>query len=135
MGILSIYALIGIVHAQMKLEITPSDNKYASMSIDCEDQAKCDKKLLKWIDKQRFFSGEWLADSTDTIVSKAETDLEGNESTKHFKPSNFSVNLVDISAEITEQEAKRLAKQVLKDKLNIKKKDLTLKEINELLRD
>ena len=90
-------------HAQLKLEITPSDSKYAKMSIDCEDQSKCDEKLIKWIDKQKFFKGEWSDNQADSIVSKVESDLSGNSVTKYFKPSNFSVNLVDMSVEIAEQ--------------------------------
>jgi hypothetical protein len=101
------------VHAQFKLEITPSDSKYAKMGIECKDQSKCDKKLVKWIDKQRFFKGDWSENQADSIVSKTESDLEGNSVTKYFKPSNFSVNLVDI----TEQLADAALDKAIADKL------------------
>lgn len=101
--LLTFFTLANIATAQLKLEITPSDNKYAKMSIDCEDQSKCDEKLIKWIDKQKFFKGEWSDNQADSIVSKIESDLSGESITKYFKPSNFSVNLVDKSAEIAEQ--------------------------------
>jgi hypothetical protein len=101
------------VHAQFKLEITPSDNKYASMSIDCQDQARCDEKLIKWIDKQKVYKGDWSENQADSIVSKTESDLEGNSVTKYFKPSNFSVNLVDI----TEQLADAALDKAIADKL------------------
>jgi hypothetical protein len=83
------------------------------MSIDCQDQAKCDEKLVKWIDKQKFFKGEWSDNQTDSIVSRTESDLEGNSVTKYFKPSNFSVNLVDI----TEQLADAALDKAIADKL------------------
>lgn len=92
-----------IAHAKFKLEITPTDSKYAKMQIDCADQTECDSKLLTWIQKQEFFKGEWKSDAIGSIVSKTETDMENNESTLYFHPTNFSVNLVDTSAEEAER--------------------------------
>lgn len=120
--------------AQMKLEITPSDSKYAKMQIDCLDQVECDDKLLKWIEKQKFFKGEWKEDPVGGIVSKVELDENNTEKTYYFHPVNYSITQTDISAELAEQESKKLAKKNLKDKLN-SGSDLTLKEINDLLRD
>ena len=120
--------------AQMKLEINPSDSKYAKMQIDCDDQADCDSKLLKWIEKQKFFNGDWNKDPIGSIVSKTEVDLEGNEKTYYFHPLNFSVNQVDISQGLADREAKKLAKKNLRDKIN-SGQDLSLKEINDLLRN
>lgn len=122
------------LYAQMKLEITPSDNKYAKMHINCKDQSECDSKLIKWIDKQKFFKGEWNENQENSIASRVEVGIDQVEKTYYFHPLNFSVNLTDISAEISEREAKKLAKKNLKDKLN-SGNDLTLKEINDLLRD
>ena len=126
---------INCTYAQFKLEITPSDSKYAKMQIDCEDQADCDKKLLKWIEKQQFFKGVWSDEQVGSLISKQELDLEGQETTVYFQPSNFSATINYITQELADKEAKKLAKQALRDKLNKEKKDLTLKEINELLRD
>ena len=103
-----------IAHAQMKLEITPSDSKYAKMQIDCNDQADCDDKLLKWIVNQKFFKGEWKLDAIGSIVSKQEIDLEENEVTKYFHPSNFSIEQKDISAELAEQ----ALEQAIQKKIN-----------------
>lgn len=127
-----IYSLSGI--AQMKLEISPSDSKYAKMSIDCEDQAKCDDKLVKWIKRQKFFKGVFNDISEGSIASKEETTLGGVAKTVYFHADNFSIAIDDMTRDISDKKAKRLAKKNLKDKLN-NKKDLTLKEINELLRD
>ena len=103
-----------IAHAQMKLEITPSDSKYAKMQVDCDDQADCDDKLLKWIENQKFFKGEWKLDAIGSIVSKQEIDLEENEVTKYFHPSNFSIEQKDISAELAEQ----ALQQAIQKKIN-----------------
>lgn len=103
-----------IAHAQMKLEITPSDSKYAKMQVDCDDQADCDDKLLKWIENQKFFKGEWKLDAIGSIVSKQEIDLEENEVTKYFHPSNFSIEQKDISAELAEQ----ALEQAIQKKIN-----------------
>ena len=103
-----------IAHAQMKLEITPRDSKYAKMQVDCDDQADCDDKLLKWIENQKFFKGEWKLDAIGSIVSKQEIDLEENEVTKYFHPSNFSIEQKDISAELAEQ----ALQQAIQKKIN-----------------
>ena len=104
-----IYSLSGI--AQMKLEITPSDSKYAKMSIDCEDQSKCDEKLVKWIDKQKFFKGKWKDKKKDSIASRVEESELGANVTRYFHPSNFTVQLVDMTAVIADKEAKKAAKK------------------------
>ncbi len=91
------------VYATLQLQIVPNDSKYAQMQLNGGTQEELDTKLLKWIDKQKFFKGEWQSEQDDTIVSKIETDIEGNESTKYFKPINFSVNLVDTTEQLAEQ--------------------------------
>lgn len=96
-----------IAHAQMKLEITPSDSKYAKMQVDCDDQADCDDKLLKWIEKQKFFKGEWKEDAIGSIVTKVTQNMDNENITLHFHPSNFSVQLEDISAELAAEKAKK----------------------------
>ena len=94
--------------AQMKLEINPSDSKYAKMQIDCDDQADCDSKLLKWIKKQKFFKGEWKLDPVGGIVSKQELDFESGTPIDHyFHPENFSITLKDITAELATEKAKK----------------------------
>lgn len=98
-----------VAHAQLKLEITPSDSKYAKMQIDCEDQTDCDAKLLKWIEKQKFFKGEWKLDAIGGIVSKVDIDLETNsELIYYFHPANFSIIQEDISQELADKEAKKI---------------------------
>lgn len=95
-------------HAQMKLEIVPNDSKYAKMQIDCDDQADCDSKLLKWIEKQKFFKGEWKLDPVGGIVSKQELDFESGTPIDHyFHPENFSITLKDITAELATEKAKK----------------------------
>lgn len=121
---------INCTFAAFKLEINPNDQKYAKMQIDCEDQSKCDEKLIIWINKQEFFKGEWKDDAIGSIVSKTYTEFESQDTgetqvitdvetgeettvpvyeqvevqiTKYFHPSNFTVNLVDT----TEEEAER----------------------------
>ena len=130
-----------IAHAQMKLEITPSDSKYAKMQIDCDDQADCDSKLLTWIEKQKFFKGVWNDDAIGSIVSKTYTEYESQDTgetqvvtdidtgkettvpvykqvevqvTKYFHPSNFSIEQKDISAELAEQ----ALEQAIQKKIN-----------------
>lgn len=133
--------------AQMKLKISPSDSKYAKMSIDCQDEAKCDKKLVSWIDKATFFKGEWKAEEEGSIVSKTSKNMENENVTLHFHPSNFSVQLVDMTAEIAEREAAKAAKkakrQALKSK-SLKKKssesvgewrDRVAEALDEILKD
>lgn len=130
-----------IAHAQMKLEITPSDSKYAKMQIDCSDQVDCDSKLLTWIEKQKFFKGAWNDDAIGSIVSKTYTEYKSQETgetqvitdidtgkettvpvyeqvevqvTKYFHPSNFSIEQKDISAELAEQ----ALEQAIQKKIN-----------------
>ena len=99
------------VHAQLKLEITPGDSKYAKMSIDCSDQSDCDSKLVKWIDKQKFFKGKWKDKKKDSIASRVEESELGANVTRYFHPSNFTVQLVDMTAVIADKEAKKAAKK------------------------
>lgn len=127
---------LNCIFAQYKLEITPSDSKYAKMQIVCKDQSECDSKLLNWINKQEFFKGEWKETQEGSIVSKTETDMENNEITSYFHPSNFSVNLVDISAELAEQALEQaIAKKIACGEATIKfiaknnvKKQLTVEQ-------
>lgn len=94
--------------AQMKLEITPSDSKYAKMQIDCVNLVDCDDKLLKWIEKQKFFKGAWSSEQADSIVSKKQFDIATDaEIDVYFKPDNFSITLTDMSAEIADGKAKK----------------------------
>ena len=112
--LLTFFTLANKALAQFKLEILPSDSKYAKMQIDCADQAECDSKLLDWINKQKFFKGSWNDDAIGSIVSKQEIDLEENEVTKYFHPSNFSIEQKDISAELAEQ----ALEQAIQQKIN-----------------
>jgi len=122
--------------AAYKLQINPNDSKYAKMQIECSDQSECDSKLISWIQKQEFFKGEWKEDAIGSIVSKTETDLENNEKTLYFHPSNFSVNLVDTSAEEAEQALEQaIAKKIACGEATIKfiaknnvKKQLTVEQ-------
>lgn len=122
--------------AAYKLQINPNDSKYAKMQIECSDQSECDSKLLSWIQKQEFFKGEWKEDAIGSIVSKVETDMENNEKTLYFHPSNFSVNLVDTSAEEAERALEAaIAKKIACGEATIKfiaknnvKKQLTVEQ-------
>lgn len=131
--LLTFFTLTNKATASLRLQIIPNDSKYAQMQLNGDTQEELDTKLVKWINKQKFFKGEWLADQTNTIASKIEVDMEGTSSTLYFKPNNFTVNVVDTSIEEAEQETKKSKKKNLKDKL--KTKDLSLKEINDLLRE
>jgi hypothetical protein len=104
-------------HAQLKLEITPSDSKYAKMSIECEDQSKCDEKLVKWIDKQRFFKGEWKSEQEGSIVSRVTQNMDGANVTLHFHPANFTVQLRDMTDELAAKEAERVAKKAKRQRI------------------
>ena len=101
-------------YAQYKVSINPSDSKYAKMQINCADQAECDSKLLDWINKQKFFKGVWNDDAIGSIVSRQEIDLDENEVTKYFHPSNFSIEQKDISAELAEQALEQAIEQKIK---------------------
>jgi hypothetical protein len=50
-GIILLYALTGITHAQYKLEINPSDSKYAKMSITEDTLNKAVNRLKKVVKK------------------------------------------------------------------------------------
>lgn len=104
---------INCTFAAFKLEIIPSDSKYAKMQIDCEDQSKCDEKLITWINKQEFFKGEWKDDAIGSIVSRQDETMEGELITKYFHPSNFTVNLVDT----TEEEAEKALEAAIARKI------------------
>jgi hypothetical protein len=110
-GIILLYALTGITHAQYKLEINPSDSKYAKMSLNCENTLKCDEKLIKWIDNQKFFKGEWKETQEGSIVSKTEQDFEGNDVVKYFVPSNFTATVEDITQELADKAAAKEARR------------------------
>lgn len=128
-------------YAQYKVNINPSDSKYAKMQIDCADQAECDSKLLDWINKQQFFKGVWNDDAIGSIVSKTYTEFESQDTgetqvvtdidtgeettvpvyeqvevqvTKYFHPSNFSIEQKDISAELAEQALEQAIEQKIK---------------------
>ena len=89
--LLTFFTVANIAHASLRLQITPTDSKYASMQLNGGTQEKLDKKLLKWIKRQRFFKGEWNTTQENSIISKTTEDIEGQEITQYFHPSNFSV--------------------------------------------
>jgi hypothetical protein len=116
------------------VKIKPNNPKHGELSIDAESQEDAEKKLVKWIERQKVYKGVWSESQDGSIVERIIQDIEGNEITQYFKPNNFSVKIEDHTQEENEKKAKLEAKKSLRDKLK-EGKDLTLKEINELLRE
>ena len=116
------------------VKIKPNNPKHGELSIDAESQEDAKQKLVKWVERQKVYKGVWSESQDGSIVERITQDLEGNEITQYFKPSDFSVKIEDHTQEENEKKAKLEAKKSLRDKLK-EGKDLTLKEINELLRE
>lgn len=94
------------VFAQYQIKINPNDTQYAKMQIDCASLIDCNTKLVEWIGKQEFFTGEWKLDKEGSVASKLD-NIEELPADRYFHPKNFSVKLVDISSEIMERESKK----------------------------
>jgi hypothetical protein len=116
------------------VKIKPNNPKHGELSIDAESQEDAKEKLVKWVERQKVYKGVWSESQEGSIAERVTQDLEGNEITQYFKPNNFSVKIEDHTEEKNARKAKEAEKQALKDKLK-EGKDLTLKEINELLRE
>jgi len=99
------------VFAQYQVKINPSDNQYAKMQIDCESTNDCNEKLIAWIGKQDFFTGNWNDVSEDSIASRVETLDNSSQVTSYYHASNYSVEIVDISAQLQTQALEALIKK------------------------
>jgi hypothetical protein len=97
-------------YAQFKVNINrPSGEK---LTFDCSSQNDCDEKLLMRINRfSKNYAGVWNDDAIGSIVSRQEIDLDENEVTKYFHPSNFSIEQKDISAELAEQALEQAIEQ------------------------
>lgn len=115
------------------VKIKPDNPKHGELSIDAESQEDAKQKLVKWIERQKVYKGAWSLNQDGAIAQRVIQDLEGNETTQYFKPSNFSVEIQDHTEEENEKKAKEAERQALKDKL--KDNDLSLTELNKLMRD
>lgn len=126
MKLISIIILLLSVnaHASLRLQITPTDSKYASMQLNGDTQEQLDKKLLKWIKRQRFFKGEWNTTQENSIISKTTEDIDGQEITQYFHPSNFSVQLTDRTQEIADEQAAQLAEKTERQALKQMKQNI-----------
>jgi len=130
-------------HAQLIAKIDLADPKFADMQIEAKDQAALDKRLIKFLEHpNRRGHVKWIAGITEpdhkpaklaNAPCKTEVDMEGETRVLCPHTDAFTVTIEDITAEVEAKKAKNGKKDKLKKKLK-KGKDLTLKEINELLR-
>jgi hypothetical protein len=98
------------VFAQYKIEITPSDSKYAKMKLDCTSTENCNEELLKFV-KRTSLKGEWKADALGSIVSETYMDEEMQEQTRYYVPTNFTIQQVDITNELQQKEIEKAIKK------------------------
>ena len=118
--------------ASFRARIIPHDTKIARSFLSCETKKKCRKEVKKWFKRQSYLKGKWTDVEGYSIAEKTITDVEGNEITKYLHPIDFDVKIKDMKEENDAQEVKNNKRKALIEKL--KKKDLNLKQINELLR-
>ena len=98
------------VFGQYQIKINPNDSQYAKMQIDCNNPIDCNSKLVEWIGKQDFFTGEWNDIEANAIANKIET-IEEIPVTKYYHANNYKVKLDDISNELEQVEVKKQARK------------------------
>tara|TARA_R110002096_G_scaffold322901_1_gene516968 strand:+ start:739 stop:1146 length:408 start_codon:yes stop_codon:yes gene_type:complete len=117
--------------AQVKVEIIKANE--ATMSFEKPTLNKAVKHLKKLILSKRRFKGEWSIEESGNIFKRE--NMEGEF--EYFKPSNFSINIEDVTIERAEKKAKKdlkaKNKKDLKELLEVQ--DLNLIQINKLLRE
>lgn len=121
------------LYAQWNIEIIPNNPSEAKMQLTGATAQEVKDELVKWIDRTKVYKGVWSESQDGSIIERVIQDLEGNEITQYFKPSDFSVKIEDHTEEENAKKAKETEKQALKDKL--KNSDLSLLEMNKLLRE
>ena len=119
--------------AQTKVSIIPNDSKLASMSFEKDNLVDAKKHLKKLVRKSQWLKGGYQDDNTDTIFQRESMDITtGEPKIEYFMPTNFSILVEDVTAKKLEEKTKKDKMDDLREKL--KTKDLTLKELNELMR-
>jgi hypothetical protein len=145
MKLLVLLLFINTAYAQHVLTIDRTGTGHASSQIEKETKELVCEKLIKVLDKKKWLKVTWNLIELGSECSRPKkledpslldealefVGLSGE--LEYLHADNFNIVYEDKTEEITEQETKKLAKKNLKDKL--KNKDLTLKEINELLRE
>lgn len=111
------------LYAQFKIEIIPSNDEHAKMQLDAETSELVNEQLVKWIERQKTYKGEWVDKKKDTIAEKEITDLEGKKLKLYYKPIDFSVNVVDetekVNAEKAEKEERKNEIKEIKKAINL----------------
>lgn len=110
---------------------------WASQAIEGESLEDLKSKVDKFLKYNKNLEGEWNEIELNSFANKIEKDIEGNEITMYFHPSNFTFNYEDLTPIKAAQEVKRLRKKNLRDQalgINGKtKKDLNIRQLNEYL--
>lgn len=102
MKYLLLFFLCFNTYAQFKVEITPSDSKYAKKGFKCVDVNECQSKLVDWLGKDSIFSGSWGLEQEGSIAQKDFVQADNSVVTLYYVPTNFTVATIDISAELAD---------------------------------
>ena len=82
-----------------KYKIEYSNNKgWANQQLEADTQENLSKELERFLGQSKIIKGDWTSLEADSIASR-----EGMESLEYYHPSNFSLVLVDDTAEKAEQ--------------------------------
>lgn len=102
--------------AEKLIHITPLGEDKPTMYLEVGKDSTVKKELKKYIKRSKYYVGVWNEIEEDSILSRKIQDMDGKEVGKeYFHPTNYSISVEDISAQLAEKEA---AKQARKDELN-----------------
>ena len=119
--------------AELKIHIIPNNTGKKDMHISVKNDSTTEIELRKYIKRSKHFKGVWNKVEADSILSREHFDMQDNSTGfEYFHPTNYTIEIEDISEQIAAEKVKSDRKEELKEKL--KTKDLSPIEINELLR-
>ena len=141
MKILILLLLTFNIYASERMIITDLRNNSIQGNEIVESHVDAMARIVEMgkMGKKNWREGEFNLIQENSLYSKAfleETENSSIEVIKYYHPTNWSYSLAPLTqAEIDEKETKEI-KKARKDflKTELKTKDLSLKEINELLR-
>lgn len=119
--------------AESKIHIIPNSSGKKDMHIKVNNGSTTEIELRKYIKRSKYFKGVWNKVEADSILSREHFDIQDNSiGFEYFHPTNYTIEIEDITEQIAAEKVKNDRKEELREKL--KTKDLSIREISELLR-
>jgi len=104
-------------YAMTRIEIIPSNKKFAPMQFEEETLTKAIKRLKKICKKSQWLKVEKNETKSGHIFSETETDLGTSETIYYYHPKNFTIKITDMTDELNQIKLDKQARKAEIDEL------------------